>query len=427
MQSQASELLEGYKPRNILSIDLKCFYASVECIERGLDPFTTPLVVCDTSRGDDTIVLAVSPYLKTLGIPSRCRKYELPKNIPSMIYATPRMKLYLEKSVEVTNIYRNFVSKQDIHVYSIDESFLDVTDYLYAANMTDVEYAQTIIKEVKRKTGLTVCSGIGENLFLAKVAMDIGAKHKKSLFDKWTRKDLPSTLWPIKDLSKIWGIGSRMNEHLQQMGFQTMGDIAHSDPSILSKAFGIKGEELYLHANGIDRAIISQSVSKPPKSLSVGQVLFFDATTEEAIRIAREMGRKLANRIEEKKVAIGRLDLFLIASNNKGPSYSNRSRYEKQLDTTKEIEEEIIRLCSLCPSDLSIRSIYLVASELVKDNEVQMDFFTDWTQHDKERRLDKTIASIRQLYGNTSILRCSSLLKHSTEKARLSQIGGHRA
>lgn len=421
------DLLEGYEPRNILSIDLKSFYASVECIDRNLDPFTTPLVVCDPDRGDGTIVLAVSPYLKRLGVPGRCRRYELPRNIPDMIYAVPRMKRYLEKSVEVTSIYRKYVAKEDMHVYSIDESFLDVTHYLMAQGLTDVEYARMIIEDVRKNTGLTVCAGIGENIFLAKVAMDIGAKHKKDLFDKWTLDDVPFKLWPISPLSKVWGIGSRMEKRLNSMGMMTMGDIACCNPEILSKTFGIKGEELYLHANGIDRAIISKNEEKKPKSLSIGQVLFFDASRQEAIIIAKEMARALSKRLRQNGVAMNRLDLLFVGSDERPRIYKNGLRFERPVDVSSELESGIELLTCSCPNDMEIRSIYVVGSELISKSLIQSDLITDWNLHDREKRLDKTMDEIRNAFGNSSVMRCSSLLEHSTEKNRLMQIGGHRA
>lgn len=421
------DILDGYKPRNILSIDLKSFYAFVECIDRGLDPFNTPLAVCDPDRGDGTIVLAVSPYLKKRGVPSRCRRFELPKDIPDMIYAVPRMKRYLEKSVEVTSIYRKYVAPDDLYVYSIDEAFLDVTHYLKAQGMSDIEYAKKIIGDVKSKTGLTVCAGIGENIFLAKVAMDIGAKHKKDLFDKWILDDVPQKLWPIHPLSKVWGIGSRMEKKLNAMGMVTIGDIACADPNILSKTFGIKGEELYLHANGIDRGVISEKIQERPKSLSIGQVLFFDASVYESINIAKEMARALAKRLRQNGVSMNKLDIFFGGSKEKSLSFGNSLRFERPIDTSYEIEGGVEILASSCPDDLEIRSIYVVGSELTDCDMIQSDLFTNWSFHDKEKRLDETIDEIRETFGNTSIMRCSSLLNHSTEKNRLMQIGGHKA
>ena len=205
-----------YIKRNIIAIDLKSFFASCECIERNLDPFTTPLVVCDPTR-NGAITLAVTPFMRNLGVPSRGRAYYLPKNI-YIIKAPPRMSLYVKKSREVLSIYLEFVSKEDMHVYSIDEVFLDVTDYLHMYNMTDYELANKIMKRIKEKTGLTTTAGIGPNILLAKIAMDIEAKHVPNNIAKWTYEDIPNKLWSITPLSKMWSIGPRMEANLNKLG-----------------------------------------------------------------------------------------------------------------------------------------------------------------------------------------------------------------
>ena len=200
-----------YSNRNIIAIDLKSFFASVECTQRGLDPFTTALVVCDPTR-NGAITLAVTPFLKNLGVPSRGRAYDLPKNI-KIIKAPPRMSLYIQKSREVLSIYLEYVAKEDIHVYSIDEVFLDVTNYLHMYNMTDYELAQTIINDIKKRTGLTTTAGIGPNILLAKLSMDIEAKHVQNNIAKWTYDDVKTKLWSITPLSKMWSIGPRMERN----------------------------------------------------------------------------------------------------------------------------------------------------------------------------------------------------------------------
>lgn len=420
------ELLEGYEPRSVLAIDLKCFYASVECLDRGLDPFQTPLAVADPDRGDGTIVLAVSPFLKAVGVPGRCRRYELP-DVPGMIIAVPRMHRYLEKSAEVTGVYLDYVAEEDLHVYSVDESFLDVTHYLKLAHKSDVEYARQIVAAVKRKTGLTVCAGIGENVFLAKVAMDLGAKRRPDFLDKWTREDLAEKLWPVHPLSKMWGIGRRLEARLNKMGFEAVGDLACADPKVLSDAFGIKGEELYLHANGIDRSILSHREEKETKSLSVGQVLFFDASPQEALGISREMGRALMDRARKARRALGRIDLAFQGSEEAQGWYGCSLRFERPVETSSEIEKAVELLARECPARMRVRAVRLVGGDLIAHEAIQSDLLTDWDKHDRDSRMDEAIARVRQVYGKASILRCSALLERSTEKERLEQIGGHRA
>ena len=192
--------------RNILCIDLKSFFASCECIERKLDAFTTPLVVADISRGEGAMTLAVTPYLKSLGVESRSRVFTLPKNI-NIIYAKPRMHLYETMSNKVYNVYKSFISEEDILIFSIDEVFLDVTNYLKYYNMTDYQLAIKIMNEIRKRTGLTATCGIGPNMFLCKVAMDTEAKHNKDYISKWTYDDVKTKLQEITPLTKICGIG----------------------------------------------------------------------------------------------------------------------------------------------------------------------------------------------------------------------------
>lgn len=210
--------------RNIICIDLKSFFASCECVERNLDPFNTPLVVAEPNR-EGAITLAVTPYMKKLGIKSRGRIFEIPKNITYKI-ARPRMSLYIKKSKEVVDIYLDYVAKEDLHIYSIDECFLDVTNYLKLYKKTTKELALDIMKTVYKKTGLCATAGIGPNLLLAKVSMDIEAKHNEDFIQEWTYEDIQTKLWNITPLSDMWGIGKRMEKRLNDMGLKKVGDIA---------------------------------------------------------------------------------------------------------------------------------------------------------------------------------------------------------
>ena len=269
-------MAELYPQRNIMCIDLKSFFASCECIERGLDPFKVPLVVANPKQGNGAITLAVTPYLKKQGVGSRTRLYDIPPNIKYTI-VPPRMKLYIEKSKEVVGIYLDYVAKEDLHVYSIDECFLDVTDYLKLYKKTDYELAEEILKKVESTTGLTATCGIGPNLLLAKVAMDTEAKKYKNGIAKWKYEDIPNKLWPITPLSKMWGIGSRMEKNLNNLGIYKIEDLAKYDVNKLKDKFGVMGLELWNHANGIDLSRIADfKVIAKDKSYSHSQVLFKD-------------------------------------------------------------------------------------------------------------------------------------------------------
>ena len=263
--------------RTIMCIDLKSFYASVECALLGLDPFKTPLVVADHERGGGSIVLAVSPYLKKFGVPGRCRIYELPTNI-KIIFQKPRMEKYLEYSTKIVEIYLRFVSEEDMYVYSIDEVFLDLTEYMNFYKKTDVQIAKMIMNEIYKETKVYSTCGIGPNMLIAKLALDIESKHSPDFIAKWDYDDLPQRLWPISPLSEMWGIGRNMEAHLNKMGMHTIGDIAQSDVKRLKRKFGIIGEELYYHTHGIDLSRIQDKNKIKPisKSYGTGQTLFRD-------------------------------------------------------------------------------------------------------------------------------------------------------
>ena len=274
---------------NILSIDLKSFFASCECVARGLDPFSTPLVVANPSQGGGAITLAVTPYLKKQGVPSRGRIFEIPKNIKYQI-VPPRMNYYVAMSKKVISVYLQFVAKEDLHVYSIDECFLDVTHYLKLYKKTDYELAEEILKEITKQTGLTATCGIGPNILLAKIAMDTEAKKYKNGIAKWTEEDVEKKLWKITPLSKMWSIGPRMEKRLNALGIYSVGDLALTSKNYLKDKFGVMGEELWLHANGIDNSVISKLDKHPKdKSYSNSQVLFKDYNGNNVKIIIEEM------------------------------------------------------------------------------------------------------------------------------------------
>lgn len=415
--------------RNILAIDLKSFYASVECLDRDLDPFTTPLVVADESRGDGTIVLAASPYIKAkYGVKSRCRLYEVPKDIPGLIIAQPKMKRYLEKSAEINDIYREYVSEEDMFIYSIDESFLDVTNYLKIHNDTPKSYARKIIDEIRDKTGLTVTAGIGLNLFMAKAAMDIEAKHRPDFLAEWNYESIPTHLWPISPLSKMWGIGSRLEKRLNALGFYTIGDIACSDPNYLKEKFGSIGEEIYYHTLGYDDALLQDVYVSDNHSLSVGQVLLRDFTLEEIPTLIRDMAIELSDRMYEENVLANTFFLYVGYKDGSG-GVSKRIQFYTPTDAATKIGKEAVRLFleERIPEDTLFRQIFLVAGEVRSKEMYQPSLFEDYESDCKLRTLEKTLVSIRRKYGARLAMPCSALSLSSTFLQRSQQIGGHHA
>lgn len=276
--------------RTYFCIDLKSFYASVECIERGLDPMTTNLVVADPERGDKTICLAITPPMKALGVKNRCRIFEIPKQIQYMV-ASPRMQRYIDYAAEIYAIYLEYIAKEDIYVYSIDEAFFDVTQYLALYKMTAKELAIKMMDAVFQKTGVRSTCGIGTNLYLAKIALDITAKHAPDFIGYLDEEQYRRTLWDHRPLTDFWRIGAGTARRLETYGIQTMGQVAHAKEDFLYDLFGIDAELLIDHAWGREPVTIADIKSYRPKtnSLTSGQVLMRDYSFEEGKLIVREM------------------------------------------------------------------------------------------------------------------------------------------
>lgn len=413
------------KERHFLCIDLKSFFASCECIERNLDPFTTPLVVANKNQGNGAITLAVSPYLKDKGIKGRTRLYEIPKNIKYMI-VNPRMKLYMEKSAEVVSIYLDYVSKEDLHIYSIDECFLDITDYLTLYKKLDYEIALDILNTIKEKTGLTATCGIGPNMLLAKVSMDIDAKHQENCISKWTYNDIETKLWNITPLSKMWGIGPRMEKKLNSLNIYSIRDLALFDKNKLKDKFGIMGLELWNHANGIDESrILDFQNIKKDKSISHSQVLFKDYYEENARLIIEEMVDVITSRLREKNMESSCIGLGIGYSKNIGDGFYHTTKLELATDSSDTILKTCLLLFERFYENLPIRKITISCGRLSKKEGMQLNIFEDYNDTLKDNNFNKTIDEVKNKFGKNSILKASSLLSDSTAIERNKKIGGH--
>ena len=410
--------------RTIAVIDLKAFYSYVECLDRGLDPWTTPLVVADKDRGTNTIVLSVSPYLKKHGIPSRCRVKELPKEF-EYIYAVPRMERYLEKSADVINVLYHFVSEEDVHVYSIDEAFIDLTSYLSYYNKRPLDMVSTIINQIKEDTGLQATAGIGDNFFLAKVALDIYAKKEKNGIASISNNEIKEKLWPITPLSKVWSIGSRTEAKLNAMNIFTVKDIAVSNVDYLKMKFGVMGEQLWRHANGIDESDIHEQYVPKEKSLSLGQVLFRNYKKDEAITVIKEMVDELSSRMRNQEKMAHVVSLFIGYSKNKG-GFAKRMTLPFATDDTAYLLNGILEIYNQNVKDLPIRNISMCFSGLVAADYHQLCLFEDEKEQSKRHNLQKTLDILHSKYGKNSVLKASSLLEESTVIERNSLIGGHK-
>ena len=405
------------KERVIMSIDLKSFFASCECVNRGLDPFSTPLVVADTSRGNGAMTLAVTPYLRNKGVNSRSRVFELPKNI-KIIFAKPRMKLYETYSEKVREIFKSFISEEDIHIYSIDEVFMDVTDYLKYYKMTDIELAKTIMKTIKDKTGLTSTCGIGPNIFLSKVAMDVEAKHNKEFIAKWTFNDIETKLWNLEPLSTIWGIGKNTEKKLNNLGIKKVKDINNYTRDFYIRRFGnVAGNDIWCKANGIDFTTIKDLNERTrDKSISMSQILYRDYSKEEAILIVKEMNDMLTKKLRRMNKTTKLVYLGINYSRDLCKSFKETILLNESEDIPERIYEVLEYIYYKNIENLPIRKVTIAYSKLSDKKCTQLSLFESNIIENDEYH--KAIDKINERFGDTSLLRASSLLKNSTIKNR---------
>lgn len=410
--------------REIAVIDLKAFYSFVECIDRGLDPFTTPLIVADKERGPNTIVLSVTPYLKKFGVPSRLRVKELPKKF-NYIFATPRMARYIEKSSEVVSIILRYFAKEDIHVYSIDEAFIDMTSYLKYYDKTPVELVKMVIKAINDDTGLMATAGIGDNFFLAKVALDIYAKHEKDGIAIMRAEDVPTKLWPITPLSKIWGIGHALERRLNSFSIFTVQDLAFSNRDFIKSKLGIIGEQLIDHANGIDEADVHEVYVPKETSFSIGQTLWKDYSKDEAPLLIKEMVDDLALRLRNEHRLTSKIGVYIGYSKLQG-GFSRQMSLLGATDDSEKLLEAVMEIYNMYIEDIPIRQIGISFGRLTDRNFQQLNLLEDTDKQVSKHNLQLAMDKLQNKYGKNILTRASALLEDSTAKERHNQIGGHR-
>lgn len=504
--------------RTYIAIDLKSFYASVECMERGLDPLTTNLVVADESRSHKTICLAVSPSLKKYGIPGRPRLFEVvqkmkevnikreakapggkftghscnaleledsPELEVSYIAAVPRMALYLEYSARIYEVYLRYIAPEDMHVYSIDEVFIDATTYLKTYKLTARELARKMISDVQKETGVTATAGIGTNMYLCKIAMDIVAKKippdkdgvRIAKLDEMSYRKL---LWNHAPLTDFWRVGRGYAKKLNENGLFTMGDIArcslgklneYHNEDLLYKLFGINAELLIDHAWGWEPTTIAQiKAYKPQKnSIGSGQVLHSAYTADKAKLIVKEMTDLLVLDLVDKGLVTDQLVLTVGYDIDNLTNPEIRKKYHGEVTTdhygrqvpkhahgttnlsmptssTREIMQAVEDLYDrIINPDLLVRRVNLVADRVVPEQEIveknsfeQLDLFTDYDalekereveqkEKEKEKRLQHAILDIQKKYGKNAMLKGMNLEEGATTRERNGQIGGHKA
>lgn len=417
---------------NYICIDLKSFYASVECVERGLDPFTTRLVVADPDRGDGTICLAVSPALKALGVGGRCRVYEIPPDI-DYIKAKPRMQKYIDYSAGIYKIYLRYVSKEDIHVYSVDEAFFYTTPYLKLYDTDEESFARMLTDAVFRETGIPAVCGMGSNLYLAKVALDILAKHSPSLMYALDEESYKRILWDHRPLTDFWRIGRGISRKLEKHGILTMRHIATADKDLLYRLFGIDAELLIDHANGIETTTIADIKKYRPKqkSMSCGQVLFRDYSFDEARLILKEMVDKLCLEMTAEHMLTDSVTFCIMYTKWVGvPFLSATVSFPVKTASSRLITNEVIKAYNrMINKKAAVRRLSVSFNDIKPDTcDRQLTIF-DFARNDilsRDIRMQEAMLCIQSRYGKNAVFKGRDLEDCATALERNMQIGGHR-
>ena len=411
-----------------LCIDLKSFFASVECVERGLDPFKTNLAVADPARGSGTICLAITPAMKDLGIKNRCRVFEIPSHI-KYIKARPRMSLYMKYSADIYGTYLNYISKYDIYIYSIDECFIDITSYLKVYHKTPKELAIMLMDAVFKKTGICATAGIGTNLFLAKVALDVTAKHVPDHIGYLDEEEFKKQIWHHKPMTDIWSIGKGVATRLNHLGLYDLYDVSQCDPRRLYKEFGVNAEFLIDHSKGIEPCTIKEIKEYKSKSNSIsnGQILFEDYKYEDAKVVLTEMVELPTLEMNEKDLSADGISLMVGYSKDCIPA-TGGSRKISRTNSYSTILKEVLDLYSKSTDKHHpIRKLNVGLNNLLPETFIQYGLFDNPELNIKEKKVQNILMSIKNKYGKNAILRGISFEEKATGRERNKMVGGHNS
>ena len=408
-------------------IDLKSFYASVECVERGLDPMKTNLIVADPTRGSGSICLAITPAMKALGIKNRCRVFQIPKNV-EYITAMPQMRKYMEISADIYSVYLRYVSPDDIHVYSIDECFIDMTDYLKLYKKTPLEFTVMLMDAVYNETGICASAGIGTNLFLCKVALDITAKHSPNFIGFLDEKKFKETVWTHRPITDVWNIGRGIAARLERMGIFDLKGVAEFPENMLYKEFGVNAEFLIDHANGREPCTIKDIHEYKSKSASISnsQILFEDYGYNDALTVMKEMVDLQVLELVDRHLVTDSISLHIGYSKDViKPSGGTRkldgftNSYKKIISHFEALYNETVNKA------FPIRKISIGLCNLQDDYMASITLFTDVEAEERERKLLETVIDIKKRYGKNSILKGISYTEKATARSRNKMVGGH--
>lgn len=408
----------------ILCVDMKSFYASCSAVMLGLDPMTCYLAVVGDMNRQGSIVLAATPRMKEeFGIKTGSRLFEIPDD-PRIQIVNPKMGTYVRISTEITRLFHRYVPKEAIHTYSVDESFLKVdgVEHIWGDAHT---IAKKIKSEIYKEFGLHCAIGIGPNMLLSKLCLDLEAK-KKGIAE-WTFEDVEKKLWPLSPLSKMWGIGSRMERNLNRMGIFTVGQLANYPLELLEKKFGVMGNQLYYHAHGIDLSDIGAPIMQGQISFGKGQILLRDYPDPNEVKhVILEMCEEVGRRARQHKKAGRTISLGIGYSKEEFGGGFHRSRtIDEPTNITLDLYKVCLELFEENYEGKTVRRIDIALSNIVEDTEMQLNLF--YTSKPKQRTLGYTMDAIREKYGSTAILRAVSYTDAGTARHRSKLVGGHKA
>jgi DNA polymerase V len=415
---------EQFPKKTILCVDMKSFFASCSAVAMGLNPLTCHLAVVGDTERQGSVVLAASPKMKKdFGIKTGNRLFEIPQD-PRIKVVNAQMKLYLQRSTDITRLFNHYVPKEAIHTYSVDESFLQVdgTERLWGSGR---EVAQKIRDEILERFGLTCAVGIGPNMLLAKVCLDLEAK--KAGIAEWTYDDVKQKLWTVKPLSAMWGIGSRVERTLNRMGITSVGQLANYPLELLEKKFGVMGNQLYHHAWGIDLSEIGAPIMQGQISFGKGQMLLRDYKDRKEIQhVILEMCEEVARRTRTAKKAGRTISFGLGYSKDEIESGFYRSKTIQQpTNVTMDIYKVCLELLEQFYGGQTVRKITIALSNICEDEEVQLSLFD--LDQPKKHALGYAMDSIRAKYGSDALLRAVSYTSAGTARHRSRLVGGHKA
>ncbi len=415
------------KQRVYFVIDMKTFFASVECAERGLNPFETNLVVADESRGEGGICLAVTPKMKAQGVRNRCRLFEIPKDIKYII-AKPRMKKYIEYAAEIYGIYLKYIDKNDIHVYSIDECFIDATDYLKMYNLKAKQFAEKLMGEIKDTLHIPSTAGIGSNMYLAKIALDITAKHSKDFIGWLTEEKYREKLWHHKPITDFWGISKGTEKHLERLNIYDMFDLAHAYEDMLYKEFGINAELMIDHAWGRESCTIKdiKAYKTKKKSISNMQILPKNYNFEDAKLVMKEMLQSGCYRLYKDGYVTQLLHLYIRYGDKNKEFVKGSVRMKETTNLYSFIEGYALSLFDkIVDKHRAIRQLGYDYGDLKDMGQESYDLFTDIEKVRKEKKLVESLLKLQDKYGKNAVLKGMDLQENATMIERNKLIGGH--